>query len=201
MTTKKGTFKIWLVGAANPTSFKYNCYGEGAMFVIGMQLKTMFNRICQHKNSAFESADYSWEKGNVADTDVVVYCAGTKEYGSIIKSKSGQPIHDSASGGTFAYSGGMISEVYLRTIDGAANFSSVAANIIFHEIMHNKLDAPTAKTVGDIHTQGGGGLASATVAAGTALTDANIALMAKALSKKVPQYTLEMQVPLTGIEK
>ncbi len=202
MTTEKnGVFKIWLVGAASPSSFEYDCYGEGAMYAIGTQLKTMFNRVCQHKNSAFAAADYSWEKGTVADTDVVVYCVGTKERGSIIKSKSGQPIHESASGGTFAYSGGMISEVYLRSFDGAANFSSVAANIIFHEIMHNKLDAPTTKTVGDIHIKGGGGLANATVTAGSALTDANIELMAGALSKKVPQYTLEMQAPLTGIEK
>ena len=201
MAEKSGIFKIWLVGIANPTGFKHNCYGEGAMYAIGMKLKTMFNQICQHKNSAFAGADYSWEMGSVADTDVVVYVAGTKEYGSVIKSKSGVPIHDSASGGTYAYTGGMISEVYLRTIDGAANFSSVAANIIFHEIMHNKLDAPTVKTVSDIHISGGGGLADATVSAGSALTDKNIAVMAGALSKKVPQYTAEMQKPMSGIER
>jgi hypothetical protein len=200
MTEKSGIFKIWLVGAANPTSFQYNCYGEGAMYAIGMKLKTMFNTICQHSKSPFAAADYSWEKGNVAPTDVVVYCCGTKEKGSIIKSKSGVPIHESASGGTFAYTGGMISEIYLRTIDGAANFSSVAANIIFHEIMHNKLDAPAKKSVFDIHTLGGGGLASPTVSAGSALTAKNIELMAGALSKVVPQYTAEMQKPLTGIE-
>jgi hypothetical protein len=193
MADKSGIFKVWLVGMANPTSFQYDCYGEGVMYSIGMKLKTMFNQICQHKNSTFAAADYSWEPGSVADTDVVVYVCGSKQYGSIIKGKSGVPIHDSASGGTYAYTGGMISEVYLKEIDGAANFSSVAANIIFHEIMHNKLDAPTVKTVNDIHVSGGGGLASATVSAGSALTDANIALMAGALSKKVPQYTAEMQ--------
>lgn len=201
MSEKSGVFKIWLVGAANPTSFQYNCYGEGAMFAIGMKLKMMFNQICQHKKSPFASADYSWDMGSVAATDVVVYCVGTKERGSLIKDKNGTPIHESASGGTFAYTGGMISEVYLRTIDGAADFSSVAANIIFHEIMHNKLDAPALKTVGDIHTQGGGGLANAVVSAGSALTPQNVELMAGALGKKVSQYTADMQTPLTGIEK
>jgi hypothetical protein len=193
MADKSGIFKVWLVGMANPTNFQYNCYGEGVMYAIGMKLKTMLNQICQHKSSTFVAADYSWEMGSVADTDVVVYVCGSKQYGSIIKNKSGVPIHDSASGGTYAYTGGMISEVYLREIDGAANFSSVAANIIFHEMMHNKLDAPTAKTVNDIHTSGGGGLASPTVSAGSALTDSNIALMAGALSKKVQHYTAEMQ--------
>ena len=90
----------------------------------------------------------------------------------------------------------MISEVYLRTIDGAANFATVATNVIFHEIMHNKLDAPTPKTVNDIHI--GGGLANSTVSAASALTEKNIELMAGALSKAVPQYTAEMQKALLG---
>ena len=193
MADKSGIFKVWLVGMANPTKFQYDCYGEGVMYSIGMKLKTMLNQVCQHKNSTFAAADYSWDPGSVADTDVVVYVCFSKEYGSIIKGKNGVPIHDSASGGTYAYTGGMISEVYLKEIDGAANFTNVAANIIFHEMMHNKLDAPAAKTVNDIHVSGGGGLASATVSAGSALTDKNIELMAGALSKKVQQYTAEMQ--------
>jgi hypothetical protein len=191
-----GIFKIWLVGMANPAKFDYNCYGEGAMYAIGMRLMAMFNQICARKDCAFSAADYSWEPGSVRDTDVVVYCVGTKERGSIIKGKNGQPVHQSASGGTFPYAGGMISEVYLQTMDGAANFSTLAANIIFHEIMHNKLDAPAVKTVADIHISGGAGLAAATVSAGSGLTAANISLMAAALSKKVPQYTTEMQKAL-----
>lgn len=198
MAGKSGTFKIWLVGMTKPSSFDYNCYGEGTMYAIGMKLKTMFQTICNHKNSTVAIADYSWERGNVASTDVVVYCCGTKEYGSVIKGKDGAAIHDSASGGTYDYTGGMISEVYLRSIDGAANFVSVAANIIFHEIMHNKLDAPKVKTVNDIHTSGGGGLAVTKVSAGSALTDKNIELMAGVLSKVVPQYTAEMQKALLG---
>jgi hypothetical protein len=193
---KSGIFKIWLVGMANPSSFDYPCYGEGVMYAIGMKLKTMFNQVCQHANSTFAASDYSWDPGSVADTDVVVYVCGTKENGSVIKGKSGKPIHDSASGGTYAYTGGMISEVYLRSFDGALNFSNVAANIIFHEIMHNKLDAPSNKTISNIHTHGGGGLADPTVTAGSGLTDTNISLMAGALGKKVPQYTAEMQKAL-----
>lgn len=193
---KSGLFKIWLVGMANPTSFDYPCYGEGTMYAIGMKLKTMFNQICSHAKSSFAASDYSWDPGVVSDTDVVVYVCGTKENGSIIKSKAGRPIHDSASGGTYAHTSGMISEVYLRAFDGALNFSDVAANIIFHEIMHNKLDAPKSKSVANIHTHGGGGLANSVVTAGSALTTENIKLMAGALSKKVKQYTEEMQKPL-----
>lgn len=198
MAEKSGTFKIWLVGMAKPSSFDYNCYGEGTMYAIGMKLKMMFQKICDHKNSTVAFADYSWERGSVAPTDVVVYCCATKEYGSVINGKDGAVVHNSASGGTCDYAGGMISEVYLRSIDGAANFVTVATNIIFHEIMHNKLDAPTVKTVNDIHTNGGGGLAASNVSAGSAITLTNIELMAGALSKRVPQYTAEMQKALLG---
>lgn len=193
---KSGLFKIWLVGRASPDRFDYPCYGESTMFMIGTKLKGMFNQICKHPNSKFEAADYSWEPGVVSDTDVVVYACATKEHGSVIKSKSGLPIHDYASGGTYEDTAGMISEVYMKVFDGALNFADVAANIIFHEIMHNKLDAPKSKTVGNIHASGGGGLANSVVTAGSALTPANISLMAGALSKKVKQYTDEMQKPL-----
>jgi len=60
------------------------------------------------------------------------------------------------------------------------------------------LDAPTPKTVNDIHIGGGGGLANSTVSAASALTEKNIELMAGALSKAVPQYTAEMQKALLG---
>jgi hypothetical protein len=193
---KSGIFKVWLVGMANPSSFNYPCYGDGPMYAIGTKLQTMLNQICKHPSSAFAASDYSWEPGIVAETDVVVYCCGTKEKGSIIKDKAGTPIHDSASGGTYLHTDGMISEVYLRQMDGALGFADVVANIIFHEIMHNKLDAPSSKTVTNIHSKGGGGLANMDITRGSALTPRNIELMAGALSKKVKQYTAEMQKPL-----
>ena len=71
----------------------------------------------------------------------------------------------------------------------------VGANIIFHEIMHNKLDCTVPASPADIHTAGGGGLAEATVSAKSMLTDKNIELMSGALTKKVPQYKKSMKKP------
>jgi hypothetical protein len=69
---KNGIFKIWLVGLANPKNFAYGSWGEGTMYVIGMKLKSMFDRVCQHPASPFTGSDYFWDLGVVQDTDVVV---------------------------------------------------------------------------------------------------------------------------------
>jgi hypothetical protein len=205
--SKSGTFKIWLANTALSKKFNYNCWGEGTMFAVGNELVTHFNKVCAHSNSPFTSASFSWERGFVGECDVVVYVVYSKEYGSIINKKGKLALHQSASGGTVSLSGEMISEVYLEPFDGTANFSTVMANIIFHEIMHNKIDAPDEKTpdpkdknkdptkrkmITDIHASGGGGLASIPVGYGSQLTADNIELMAAALGKKVRQYTAEM---------
>lgn len=190
---KSGVFTVWLVGRANPSKFNYACYGDGPMYAIGMTLKNYFDRVCGHSSCQVASSDYSWEMGKVGPADVVVYCSYSKAYG-IISKKSGIPIHDSASGGTFKHIDGMITEIYMEAIDGAANFATVAANLIFHEIMHNKVDAAGNGGVSDIHK--GNGLAAPIVSAGSGLTDENIALMAKVLHIPVKQYENEMQKPL-----
>lgn len=190
---KSGVFTVWLVGRASPSKFNYACYGDGPMYSIGMTLKSYFDRVCEHSSCQLATSDYSWEMGKPAPQDVVVYCSYSKAYGVIAK-KGGMPVHDSASGGTFKHSNGMISEIYMEAFDGAANFPTLAANLIFHEIMHNKLDASGNGGVKDIHT--GNGLANAVVSAGTGLTKENIALMAGVLHIPVPQFESEMQKPL-----
>ena len=182
-------FKVWLVGYASPRDFSYDCYGEGAMYAIGKKLTSYFDRVCE-KSEDFSSSDFSWVKGTPSETDVVVYVFYSKN-DSLILEKGGQAVHDSASGGTYRHSSGMICEVYLEPIDGAARFADVAAKLIFHEIMHNKLDASQPQTVADIHS--GGGLAAPVISASSALSDANIKVMAKGLPKKVKQYTYKMR--------
>ena len=62
------------------------------------------------------------------------------------------------------------------------------ANIAFHEIMHNKLDVGT-RTLSDLHRQGGGGLARPPTGQWTSLTRETVAIMARHLFLRVPQYT------------
>ncbi|MEZ5307050.1 MAG: hypothetical protein R2684_07890 [Pyrinomonadaceae bacterium] len=187
------TFKVWLVGYAKSRNFQYDCYGSEPMAAIASNLKSLFDSVCE-KTSAFSGSEVTWNNGVPGETDVVVYVFYSKN-DSIISSKEGNPVHDSASGGTFQSSDGMISEVFLEPMDGAANFAKVVSNLIFHEIMHNKLDAPTVKTIADIHVSGGGGLANATISASSALTDDNKKHMAAGMAKKIRQFTAKMKDP------
>jgi hypothetical protein len=161
------------------------------MYAVGLKLKEMFDKVCA-ETADFSGSDFTWMKGNPSDTDVVLYIYYKKRDG-IIQNKGAQAVHESASGGTYPHASGMISEIYMEPMDGAANLPAVVANLIFHELMHNKLDSSAPQTVADIHTGGGGGLAAAVVSRSSVLTPTNITLMAKGLSKKVIQYTTKMK--------
>jgi len=89
-----------------------------------------------------------------------------------------------AGGLTAQTSGGVVCEVY---VDGNMPARRLA-NIAFHEIMHIKLDVGS-RAITDLHTRGGGGLATPPTNEWTPLTARNIELMAKNLFRKVPQYT------------
>ena len=92
-----------------------------------------------------------------------------------------------AGGLTAPTSGGVVCEVY---VDGNMPARRLA-NIAFHEIMHIKLDVG-ARVITDLHTKGGGGLATPPTNEWTPLTARNVELMAANLFRKVPQYTKAM---------
>jgi hypothetical protein len=92
-----------------------------------------------------------------------------------------------AGGLTAQTAGGVVCEVYVEGNMPARRL----ANIAFHEIMHIKLDVGT-RVITDLHTRGGGGLATPPTNEWTQLTAKNIELMAQNLFRKVPQYTKAM---------
>ena len=183
---KSGTFKLWLV---NHASFNQYYWGEGSMFAVGTYLKDYFDQVCKHASSAFANSDYFWtdSTGGRAAHDLVLHFFSSSRRGLITGRYNQVPVHQGHSGGTWKSPSGMISEVYLEMMEGDRDYCRLVANIAFHELMHNKLDAdPQNLTVSDIHSLGG--LAGVTVARGTQLSANNIAKMASALSKKVTQH-------------
>ena len=76
------------------------------------------------------------------------------------------------------------SEVYSSVITSMATNQGLAfANLIFHELMHNK------GTVGDeLHNNGGYGLAAETVTEDSSLTDGNCTYLRGILDKEVAQF-------------
>lgn len=185
--TKSGVFTLWLVNMAPGNEFYW---GEGTMWSVGNHLRDMFQKVIDHASCPFERFHYSWERGVVQQTDIVLYFLASQA-DSIIKDKyKAVPKHNSGSGGTFPSAGGMLSEVYLRAMEGDFAYSRLVAKLAFHECMHNKIDAAPGSTVLDIHN--GDGLAAATISNGTDLTDANISQMASNLGRKVIQHTETM---------
>ena len=113
---------------------------------------------------------------------------------------------DTHAGATSKLDCGFLSEVYLEegvlSLLSQADLSNtkvdvvarVMSQLIFHEFMHNKLDAdPDSPLVKDIHKGGGGGLAEENlhnprlIAPADALTSRNVRLMAMGLGRKNPQ--------------
>ena len=187
---KSGTITIWLVDRAERSD---DYWGEGSMFAVANYLTDYFNSVCRHASSPYENARCTWQKGSVGETDLVVYFLTSSKRSIIANRFKTFSTCTSPSGGTLETSQGMVSEVYMDSMQGDLNYCKLVANIAFHELMHNKLDAPsTDKTIDDVHASGGSGLAEATVARGSQLTPQNIALMAGALGKKIPQFTAEM---------
>ncbi len=184
---KSGVFTLWLVNLAPGNQFYW---GEGTMWAVGNYLQDLFQKVIDHKSCPFERVQWSWERGVVQQTDIVLYFLASQA-DSIIKEKyKAVPKHNSGSGGTFNSPGGMLSEVYLRAMEGDFAYSRLVAKLAFHECMHNKIDAPAGSTVADIHN--GDGLAAASISNGSDLTDKNIALMAANLGRKVIQHTETM---------
>lgn len=73
----------------------------------------------------------------------------------------------------------------MNAMEGDANYCLLVVNLAFHELMHNKLDAPQSNaTLTDLHTKGGGGLAQTTVVRETHISPQNVVFMAGALNKK-----------------
>lgn len=186
---KEGVFRLWLVDRGKRSQYYW---GEGTMYGVGVYLTEYFNQICQHKNSKFASADYSWSGGaaQVQDHELVVYFL-TSKADSIIQSNGGAPKHW-GSGGTYPATSGIITEVYLDMMEGDRDYTRLVANIAFHELLHNKLDTAKPVSTGDIHALGGSGLSSPTVSSGMRPSTTEIGLMAAALSKKGKQFTSSM---------
>lgn len=127
---------------------------------------------------------WSLRAANLQPHDVVVYFVPDPSSSVTSRAGTGGPRGSNLGGFTTTSPRGVVCEVY---VDGNLPARRLA-NIAFHEIMHNKLDVGT-RTLSDLHRQGGGGLARPPTEQWTSLTRENVAIMARHLFLRVPQYT------------
>ena len=104
---------------------------------------------------------------DVKDDDVLVYVVPSGDrFNSVIAHQSSAWVPNPGRSGLTLNVGSsgvsIVSEVYWDKAAGNGNDTSrLLANLIFHEFMHNKLDAVEHAGVDFVHNQGGGGLAIA----------------------------------------
>ncbi len=160
-------------------------WGEGDAYAVGNYLKGLFDEVCQRPETTFTAADfwYNPNAGDIKDHELLVYLVANQG-ASVIRGI--RPNQSLGPGGTTLFtSNWSLTEVYHSAafdLNDANPWRGLAV-LCFHELMHNKL-----KRGNILHTNGGGGLARATVFSDYTLSATNKQLMASALSKKVPQY-------------
>ena len=135
-------------------------------------------------NSKFIPGPNWWlSKSMLQASDAVIYFVLNPE-SSMTRRVPGTPGPTGNGGFTVTSAKGVICEVY---VDGNLPAKRLA-NIAFHEFMHNRLDVGR-KVLSNLHSQGGGGLATPPTNSNTQLTAGNISLLSKNLSQSIPQYT------------
>lgn len=152
---------------------------DGTRQGLATGLLQLFTQVC-------ESTDYrpnvTWQAMVAASHDLVLHCVGDGPSGQI--RAAGGPTDEIHGGATWHSAQGMISEIYIHR---NRTTPERLANLAFHELMHNKLDAGPRPRVRDIHERGGAGLALVDAAA-QRITPRNIELMRAALGTAVRQY-------------
>jgi hypothetical protein len=180
-----GLFQIALVNKV-PSSYPYFDYR--AQNEITFTLWDYLARIAMASGGFIPGPSWSLWSSLLRDFDAVIYFVLNPD-ASITRAVSGAkaPSGKNLGGWTVTSSKGVICEVY---VDGNLPARRLA-NIAFHEFMHNRLDVG-GHVITNLHTQGGGGIATPPTSESSQLTDANIKLLAKNLWKPIPQYKGKM---------
>jgi hypothetical protein len=171
------------LGIQNSTTGSF--LSANQLLSIAQTLQNYFQRVVNAHDASggtrLGTASARWLAGTpaIAPTELLIYLM---PYGAtLVKSrgtlKQGQPPlgHDGYTGPIGSSSG---SEVYFHFSD-----TTLLANLMFHEAMHNKL----ALSDKQLHPRGA--LASATVDASMTISPSNISDMAAGLDQSRPQWT------------
>ncbi len=136
------------------------------------------------------SAVHCWWSSNklLVDPDELVVYFLPQRRKSLIRKITRSSRNLGGAGTTFKTAKGMVSEVYIfEATDGSAQKSRLLSNLVFHELMHNKLDADPNQRQANVHNLGGAGATPTTVS--SVPTASNKRIMARWLSLDIKQYT------------
>lgn len=178
------TFNVFLVQKYD----NWEYFGEGDAYAVGNYLIDFFDQVCKGSKS-FDKSDYWYnpKSSQIGSRDLVCYLLPSSRR-SIVARHTSEALGAGGSTVLSPKNNTVISEVYMTSIDGDASKARLLANIIIHELMHNKLDAQ--RVVRDVHNIAGG-----RVSAGSALNssstpnDADVKAMRQGIDLAIPQHT------------
>jgi hypothetical protein len=166
----------------------YNEYfGEGDFYAVGNYVIDFFNEVIKGSKT-FDSCDYFFDAlpSAVGERDLVCHILASQSK-SIVANHTSDPLGPSGSTVLSTRSKAVISEVYMTAVDGDASKPRLLANLIIHELMHNKIDARSSQDI--VHRIVGGSVSKSTINASSTPNAADIAAMTTRIADKVPQHT------------
>lgn len=183
------TYNIYLVNRARYSPFM--SWTSAKATQVADELQRLYAQVCDGTGytpvvHVLERTGPAWQAPNLLAGEVAAHILANST--SSLIQRQVPTAHMESDGATSWLDGVMISEIY---ISSAPRRPIGVAKLIFHELMHNKLDThpdPDLQSCAEIHDSGGGGVANANINFETPLTEQNIALMRAALGRNIPQY-------------
>lgn len=185
------TYNIYLVNRARYSPFMSWTAAKATQ--VANELQGLYAQVCNGTDynpivQVVDRTGPAWQAPNLLAGEVAAHILSNSA-ASLIQRQM-PSAHMESDGASCWLDGAMISEIY---ISSAPRRPIGVAKLIFHELMHNKLDThpdPSLKSCEEIHDSGGGGVANARINFQSPLTEENIALMRAALGRHIPQYLL-----------
>jgi hypothetical protein len=167
--------------------------GEGGLYQVGLHLIEFFDQVIRGV-PAFSGSDfwYNSEAGQVGSKDLVCYML-TSSGRSIVANHTSDPLGPAGSTIWSTRTNAMISEIYMDATTGDASRPRLLANLIIHELMHNKLDAhPSRAVMSDIHSIRNGRVSTGgPISSATTPSPEDIAAMRRGINLSIPQHTAD----------
>jgi predicted dehydrogenase len=165
--------------------------GEGGLYMVGLHLIDFFNQVVAGSQS-FTGSDYWYnsDAGQVGPKDLVCYML-TSSGRSIVARHSSDQLGAAGSTVWSLTSQAMISEIYMDATTGDASRPRLLANLIIHELMHNKLDAhPSRAVLTNIHSIANGRVSTGgSISSSSTPSAADVAAMRRGINLAMPQHT------------
>jgi hypothetical protein len=180
------TLKIFM--PLHEGTLDYPYVGESGLYMVGIYLMEFFNEVIAG-SSVFDSCDYFFDSSAlsaIGERDLVCHILASQYY-SIAKNHTSKSLGPAGTTVFSTKSKKVITEVYMTAIDGDAAKTRLLANLIIHELMHNKIDAQVNQNI--VHNIVGGSVSKTPISSSSTPTAKDIAAMKKRIAVNVPQHT------------